>query len=314
MSHYSVWVFGDEVTDQLLPFEEWTPQAFTIVDIAQEMKVLEHKKVAEVIKESFKKDDPLVVLSASMLTNKDGLVSPLLVSIYEAGLSNILIADENTGEFKAVKRVLHRGKWDWFVVGGRWSGALKIKQGMEAPKRAIRYEVGTKATAESYNALPKGHIDIERMEQEYTSTEVFKKEKEDILKMRELIKDMSFTPLQEFLEKEGGDRDFPSLRNEYKEQPAVKAIMEHFPNETFKITHYERYLKIPDESLESVLRGNAWRPFAVLRNSQWYEKGEMGWFGASKDRVSLDEWDAFCRDLLKEASDDEMVTVVDCHI
>lgn len=55
-------------------------------------------------------------------------------------------------------------------------------------------------------------------------------------------------------------------------------------------------------------------PFAVVKDGQWYQKGQMGWFGMSTDNISDEEWDARVLELIKDLPDDTMLTVVDCHI
>jgi hypothetical protein len=51
--------------------------------------------------------------------------------------------------------------------------------------------------------------------------------------------------------------------------------------------------------------------FAILYNNQWYENGEMGWFGV----VSGDEdWETTFKEVFDSIPDTAWLTVVDCHI
>lgn len=54
--------------------------------------------------------------------------------------------------------------------------------------------------------------------------------------------------------------------------------------------------------------------YAVLKDGEWYERGEMGWFGMSSNELSEDEWDEKFKTLIEELSPDTLITVVDCHI
>lgn len=53
-------------------------------------------------------------------------------------------------------------------------------------------------------------------------------------------------------------------------------------------------------------------PFAILIDGQWYEKGEMGWWGVVSNKK--DTWDADFEKVLNTISDDDYIVVVDCHI
>lgn len=55
-------------------------------------------------------------------------------------------------------------------------------------------------------------------------------------------------------------------------------------------------------------------PFAVLKDGEWHEQGQMGWFGISLDNKAEAVWLAEVQRLLDETEDDELVSVVDCHI
>ncbi len=61
-------------------------------------------------------------------------------------------------------------------------------------------------------------------------------------------------------------------------------------------------------------RPNDTATFAVLKDGEWYEKGEMGWWCMVKDEKSNDAWDREFKKLLDSIPDDEFLTMVDCHI
>lgn len=55
-------------------------------------------------------------------------------------------------------------------------------------------------------------------------------------------------------------------------------------------------------------------PFAVVKDGEWYERGEMGWWAMVANEKEPTEWNEIVRKLLDETDDDEMITFVDCHI
>lgn len=54
--------------------------------------------------------------------------------------------------------------------------------------------------------------------------------------------------------------------------------------------------------------------FAVIKDGQWYERGEMGWWGVVSDEKDESEWDNQFHELLKSVPDDTLLSVYDCHI
>lgn len=53
-------------------------------------------------------------------------------------------------------------------------------------------------------------------------------------------------------------------------------------------------------------------PFAAVVNGQWYEKGEMGWWGVVSNEK--DTWQGDFEKLMNTISYDDYIVVVDCHI
>lgn len=54
--------------------------------------------------------------------------------------------------------------------------------------------------------------------------------------------------------------------------------------------------------------------FAVVKDGQWYEKGEMGYWAMVSNAKGEPEWSEEYSSLLDSVSDDTMLTIVDCHI
>jgi hypothetical protein len=54
--------------------------------------------------------------------------------------------------------------------------------------------------------------------------------------------------------------------------------------------------------------------FAVLKSGEWYERGEMGWWGVVHDEKDKNRWEREFESLLKDLDPEMILTVVDCHI
>jgi hypothetical protein len=59
---------------------------------------------------------------------------------------------------------------------------------------------------------------------------------------------------------------------------------------------------------------NNGRTFAVLKDGQWYERGEMGWWGIVIDGKEDEQWEQEFDKLLSELPEDTLLSVYDCHI
>lgn len=54
--------------------------------------------------------------------------------------------------------------------------------------------------------------------------------------------------------------------------------------------------------------------YAVIKDSKWYSKGDMGWFGISSNDVSDEDWNAKFWELVNSAPDTTLFSLFDCHI
>jgi len=54
--------------------------------------------------------------------------------------------------------------------------------------------------------------------------------------------------------------------------------------------------------------------FAVLKDGEWYQKGDMGWWGIVSNAQKQDDWENEWQKLIDSLPDDTLLTLVDCHI
>lgn len=57
-----------------------------------------------------------------------------------------------------------------------------------------------------------------------------------------------------------------------------------------------------------------WVPYAVVKDSQWLGRGNMGWWGISTDVDAIDEWTQKVKQLIASLPDDTFIWFYDCHI
>ena len=206
-------------------------------------------------------------------------------------------------------------KWDWYEVGGRWSGDLLIKpefreewakyptyghvDGREAiidpvirwadyaPLGAI--DVAT-MRAEAALAAEKRFDAYERIIKEYGPLPDKPGEIEDNelrrAAWREYWAAPIFVPMQE-----------AGVIGEWEREP---------PNETYGIGR-DAYVRLHENQ---ALCG-----FATLFDGEWFESGKMGWFGTSTATIdSTVFYREEMRKIIDSLPEETMIWIVDCHI
>jgi len=216
-------------------------------------------------------------------------------------------------------------KWDWFMVGGRWSGYFKLKNGSPGI-------MGDKSWAsvepeEGYvDQLLKKDLDLDGMLQDAAN-----KADSEYDKTLELYGG-EFPVLEHTWEEVRDGEDYKSydvqkkidiyhaqhakiIEKEKKmayREAAEKAGKD--PYDSGLLWHeIENFQCTREEFIER--RKNQQLPtFAVIKDGEWYEKGTMGWWSITTDEKSASDWNAEFMKMFKDIPDNEMITVVDCHI
>ena len=124
----------------------------------------------------------------------------------------------------------------------------------------------------------------------------------------------SWSTIREKYWPEHGEAELPggieAAREAYHAQPAVKALREV---EKFRFEDAEDYTGDRNEFIRRA--GTAsFMTFAVIKDGQWYERGEMGWWGVVLNEKHGNEWvDEFVK-LIEGLPEDTLLSVYDCHI
>jgi hypothetical protein len=204
-----------------------------------------------------------------------------------------------------------QAKWDWFQVGGRWTGYFKLKPGAKG-ELGESGAFGNKAKPGWVDVIRKGDWDLNYER---------KKAGESAQNRYETFFAMLATgghPLPPtWAEVRDAHGDSPAAaRAAYWSHPVIAFIKE---NETSN--EWLRFLGDPGEEFGCDLETYVTRakesvgvPFAVLKDGVWHEKGSMGWFGVVEDKKELADWTSEFAKLLDGLPDDTLLMAVDCHI
>lgn len=201
-------------------------------------------------------------------------------------------------------------KWDWYVLGGRWSGAfIRLKEGATS---GVKGKPGVFENETGWDAALKGDIDFEaiRRDGEARGRECY----------REVAAKCGGTiPRPEILwdtllhdEKYAG-LTVEEKRAMYHAQEAVKIWDAAGYDVPFIGPKIEDFQCTEDEYAKCRAVG-AFVPYAVVRDSEWYGRGEMGWWGVSTNECLEDEWNAKVWEMVNALPDDTLISFYDCHI
>jgi hypothetical protein len=209
-----------------------------------------------------------------------------------------------------------KSKWDWYSVGGRWTGYFLTKEPV-AGRLGRPGVFGNAADPGTADVVRKGEIDFEGMRR--NALEKASQEYDEFDKLVAALPDdaSEFITWQEALDRsrsDSGEMHIEAARALYGTQSLVEAMRKDF--QTFGFDGPEGFFYQDggrDRYLKSAADG-AVSTFAVLDSEGWHERGSMGWFGAARDEVAADDWNAQVAQMLDNLDNSAWLVLTDCHI
>lgn len=311
MSHFVVLVIGDNVDQQLAPFNEQPEDGDPHVTLEFHDQTDEFRKEydegdVEIIK---RPDGSWVFAYAATDDDRAAQIAPVSVKFSELYSTFEEFCKEwHSSEPNEQGRYGYhsnpKAKWDWYVVGGRWSGYFKAKPGVIG-KVGESGVFGNKAEPGMYDQLHRGSIDFEGMRAD-AAAEANKRYDayEAAVKGLEVPK-----PWAEF---RTAFENIDDARKAYHETPYIAAL--RAANLLLWFEDPVEVYGIGREKFVERASNGSFTPYAVLKDGEWYSKGEMGWFGMSSNNVDPDTWNERVWELLRDLPEDTLITAVDCHI
>lgn len=199
-------------------------------------------------------------------------------------------------------------KWDWYLIGGRWSGFFLPKAGASGEVGSPSW--GNETTSGRVDRIRKGDVDFETL---YAEAERKARDEADIV--RSLVGDQPIPAWPDYLAKrEAEGVSIDAVRKEYNDIPAVRTLNEApaLRDRLFFDDPGSRYFGGDLERFVRTRRLGAIVTHAVLLDGKWYERGKMGWWACVSNPSA--DWPEKFAELLAGLPDDALLTVVDCHI
>lgn len=287
MSHFSVLVIGENVEKLLAPYHEFEctgidDEYVQTIDITDRFHA-DYEKHGD--------GEPFEEWCSGWNGMKAVAIGeqPSLDGDHKYGY----IQRQPDGTYKVFDRTNPNKKWDFWTVGGRWPGLLKNKAGARV------------------NQCAKKDVDWEAMEREYIEDRLVEYDL-----VHSVIAGRTFDTWGAVLARHttDGKVDIYAARKEYNDQPVVKDLYADSETRWLVSGDAGQYLLSREQFVERK-KLEACRTYAVVtKDGKWHEKGEMGWFGMSRNEKPEDEWSRQFRELVDKADDNDLLTVVDCHI
>lgn len=213
------------------------------------------------------------------------------------------------------RRTNPNSHWDWYQLGGRYSGKLRTldSRGVKGSPGVM----GSELDPNGVDIAQRGNLAFSAMQSARNADR--RSWVGDILSKSELTHDELESAL---LLKPEVDRTWREMAD-----PKPRGAEYHeWIGKTFATDAGHALMKAEKASWELPVLGrhatlNAWltgapalTAWAVVHEGQWTEKGSMGWWGVSTGDMDQDEWEAKVSTLVEGMPTDHWLAVVDCHI
>ena len=242
--------------------------------------------------------------------NADQLIGPNEQPDYETQHKYHYVRRSGETVLSVIRRTNQEAKWDWWVLGGRWGGFFWLKDGKHGT-------LGEPSTFDELNGDMRNHEKVDQARKGDINFAVMRAETiiEASTKYDRFTEITAGLPWPESWEsvrtRMADSTNIDQARVFYQAQSMVKAMRES--REFGFFDEPEDFGQDRDAYIARCARKTA-STFAIVKDSQWYEKGEMGWFGCVSNEKDEDAWLIECEKLIDGLPDDTLLSIVDCHI
>lgn len=304
MSHFIVLVIGDNIDLQLAPFSEQLEINFN--DQTEKFRKEYDEESIEIIK---RPDGSWVFARTATDDDRAARIAPVsakfseLYSTFEEFCKEWHGIEPNEqGRYGYSSNP--NAKWDWYQIGGYWSGYFKALPGSIGTVGEFSI-FGNKAQPGMYDQLQRGSIDFEGMRADSAAKASKRYDAyEAAVAGLEVPK--------RWAEFHTAYENINDARKAYNNIPYIAAL-----RTASLLPRFEDPVEVYGIGREKFVEhayNDAFTPYAVLKDGKWFAKGEMGLFGTSSDNVDPETWNARVWELLRDLPEDTLITAVDCHI
>lgn len=304
MSHFTVLVFGENVEEQMAPFHEF------------ECTGMDDKYV---------KDVDITDKCVTEGTDKKTGIFCIEDGLSYYGLEDRMIENESDADredkhkygyavvkdgklIKAIERTNPGRQWDWYKLGGRWTGFFRLKHHNRLEGILGTPGLLTDCGKEGYaDSAQKKYIDFNYMRSKAGVRAADLHDKATKLMGESLNSYISWEEIRDVRCKD----NTKEARTVHGNQEAVKLMGN---SKDFGFFSSPNDFKCSREEYIQSAKNKALSTFAIIKDGKWYQKGEMGWWGMVSDEKDQEKWNKEFSILLDSVPDDTLLSIMDCHI
>lgn len=187
-----------------------------------------------------------------------------------------IISDDETKIIKYYEYTNPNAKWDWWVIGGRWS-------------------------SNNQDMIKKSDFDYDAW---------FEKEKKYYTDLWNLYHPLFEKHKDTLVEWDSNAENHVKMLEVYQNQPLMKELNDE--SNTYNRWDFNwQMIKPLDEYLDFMLK-TASPCFGIVTEDGWFEKGNMGWWACVSDENP--DWNSDFKKLWDSIPDNCYIWNVDCHI
>lgn len=206
-------------------------------------------------------------------------------------------------------------KWDWYQVGGRWTGQLLLKEEAVVAKTGVRGQPSLLAVhyhPDSVNTDP--HMADAAQFKDVDWKAMNKSVKEEVRKFVEQVQQIR-------AHQATGADNLPDgthpLFGPWQAMVELGIVERTDPEGDWSLQKFHIKNLTFEEAMERYASYWKWRTWAVIdEEGRWHEKATMGWWGMHDgDPDDVMTWcNFFWHDFIEGTDPETWVVVVDCHI
>ena len=317
MSHFTVLVPAEneaELERVLLPYHEYECTGieeyteFVIAHPADEAEAA----AREIVQKEYVQNDPaLKEKYEAYLKESD------IASIFDSWSGYTIDEQGNVG------RVTNpNAKWDWWLIGGRWTGKLLLKDGKEGTSGTPGLRTPANADPTRADSALVGDIDWDAIKAEQLGSVM---DKYDAYQ-RLLEQAREAGPLPEDVEKAGSVWNDEGGRGEYCREAfaslddyALSLAVDRLAYDE-KLHWFDTFQESADKFYKSREQYSGMFCYKALTyafvdtEGGWNQRGEMGWFGMSDEDKGTPDYDIAFWKFVESLELQQRIYIVDCHI
>lgn len=323
--HAKALVIGKDPEQQLKPWWEDSPTAIRLQPLSVLAPGLGDTAILQALTRHVR-EKPVILIDHEQLLDSDGNLKDVGLEIYRSDFEHLVMVDAQ-GKWHDVQRVYNAGIYDWYAVGGRWSGSLIPKPDTITAFHPAKWDADAQLfrVGDDWEHIPdNGYNQLYFRDLDVEAT-LSSGETELYPVVNRLLSDwLGDEKLPPYPVGEDGYIDWETWRS----LPLYQSLMEKLKDAvTGELAHFDSaelqaiefyiepdFLQFDHADREYLIRYGQLVPQFLIRDGK-VERRRMGYVWDPVDNARMDrlEWTRHCLSVITSLEPDTLLTVIDLH-